>query len=184
MAAGSARVEGSQRRGRRSHEVSWGERGSRVQSRRSPVGEEGGSLERGHRGRVGGGLAGEAWLPATRQRATCSWLSSALRNKCPLGLWFLCNILASDTRCQAVSPSRLGRISHTRVRVYSGFPISAFDPPRGVSASKVLWLCVRWSGTGRSYLTFQAQCRTHAESLTAEVPRSPGASSWPPPFQL
>lgn len=34
---------------------------------------------------------------------------SALRNKCLLGLCFLCIIPASDTRCQVVSMGGLGR---------------------------------------------------------------------------
>lgn len=34
---------------------------------------------------------------------------SALGNTCPLGLGFLCNILAFDTRCQAVSMRSPGR---------------------------------------------------------------------------
>lgn len=84
----------------------------------------------GAAGRVapgGGALCGEVWagLPSNLLLA-----ASALRNKCPLGLCFLCNILAFDTRCQAVSKRSLGRILQTQVDVDSGFPVSGFGPPR------------------------------------------------------
>lgn len=100
---------------------------------------------------------------------------SALRNKCPLGLCFLCNILAFDTRCRAVSMRSPGRILQTRLDVYSGFPVSGFGPPRHKLCGFV------FSGGELARATSHVRhsvTHVHKEgSLAAEAAGTPG--TWP-----
>lgn len=114
------------------HRRSVGEEGDGKCSVRFPVRpwEDGPWREEGHAalhlGHVGSRPPAGCWLPVI----------AALKNKCLLGLGFLCNILAFDTWCLAVSVSSPGRISQTRVDVYSRFPVRGFGRPRCGDASK------------------------------------------------
>lgn len=86
-------------------------------------------------------LGSEASIPPT----TCSFLViSALRNRCPLGLCFLCIILALDTKCRAVSVGSLGRILPMRVAVHSRFPGGVLAP-WCCQCFEVLGLSVEWN---------------------------------------